>query len=169
MPKTQSPTDRVPYQTRTLDTAGRSAYDSLLPIRLRIASDLMEECARLILTGTHFLGSTELRVLGYLAERDEASVGEVSRDLKVDKAWISRLLVQLGERSLVARTGHRSDSRVVLVSLTDRGRALFEAIMSAVKPHYAAMAQGVDEAAALTFLDTLECNLTRLNAQLRAG
>lgn len=145
----------------------RSRYDSQLPVRMRTASDLLEECARIILDDGNFIGFTELRILGLLVEREALSISEISRDLLVDKAWISRRIKLLADRDLVRLDRHSTDSRIVLGSLTVNGRELFARITSAVTPVYDEIVAGIDEAAAIAVLDRLERNLRSLNRQLR--
>ena len=72
--------------------------------------------------GDEGLGFTETRILSYLDERSDASVIDISRDLQVDKAWISRRLQSLGTKKLIAKKRDGSDSRVILVSLTAKGK-----------------------------------------------
>lgn len=145
----------------------RSRYDGQIPVRVRTASDLLEDCARLILDDGTFIGSTELRILGLLAEHEGLSISEISRNLFVDKAWISRRIKLLADMQLVQLDRHDMDSRLLLARLTDEGRSRFARTMQSVTPVYAEIVAGMDEAATITLLDRLECNLRNLNARLR--
>jgi DNA-binding MarR family transcriptional regulator len=145
----------------------RSAHDRLIPIRLRTTSDLLEECARLILRDGNFIGFTELRILGLLVEFQQATISEISRDLLVDKAWISRRIKALTKRGLVHLARHATDSRMILVGLSQEGRTFFDALMEAVQPHYAGILTGIDEVAITAQLDQMEQNLRDLRARLR--
>ncbi|WP_372731390.1 MarR family winged helix-turn-helix transcriptional regulator [Novosphingobium sp.] len=155
----------------TIDDQGsvdlqRSRYDSQIPIRIRTASDLLEECARLILNDGNFIGFTELRIFGLLAEREGLSISEISRDLLVDKAWISRRVKILADRRLVRLDRHDTDSRILLASLTDDGRSLFARISGAVAPVYEEIVAGLDQDATVSLLDRLEQNLRKLKGRL---
>lgn len=154
------------------DRAGqpaRTALDSALSVRLVAAAGAMEECARLILSDTYFIGLTELRILAYLFERQQASVSEIGRDLQVDKAWISRLLTQLDKRGLVTRQRHRSDPRQLIIALTSAGRDFHANVMSRVEPYRAEIGAGVNEAQMIALLDRIERNTRALNARLRTA
>lgn len=144
------------------------SYEDEFPVRLRKASDALEEVVRLLLGDTHGLGFTEMRLLAYLAERPRASVGEISRDLRVDKAWISRLLQALGGRQMTIQTRDHSDSRIVLASLTDAGRAYYEKTIAAVTRCDASIMEGVDEDLASALIARIEANLRSVAQRLRS-
>lgn len=159
----------VKRPTRGPVRAGRSmAFEDALPVKLRRASDVLEEVVRLLLGDVHGLGFTEVRLLGYLAERPSAPLSEISRDLRVDKAWIWRLLRALKARGLTAEERDSSDPRIVLASLTDAGRALYRQISSDAGRCNAEILAGVDEALAGELMDRLEANLRRVALQLRS-
>lgn len=144
------------------------SYEDAFPVRLRRAADLLAEVARLLMGDAHGLGFTEMRVLGYLAERPRASVGEISRDLRVDQAWISRLLQALGARGVTVQTRDPSDSRVVLASLSPTGRALYDDTLSIVSRRDASIMAGIDEDLAGELMMKIETNLKGLAQELRA-
>jgi DNA-binding MarR family transcriptional regulator len=147
----------------------RTTFDSALSVRLVAAAAAAEECARLILGDSHFIGLTELRILAYLFERPRVSVSEISRDLQIDKAWISRLLKQLERRHLVDRTRHRSDPRQLVIALTASGQDFHTRVMARVEPYGERIAAGIDEGLAIAMLGRLEQNLRVLNTDLRAS
>ncbi len=59
-----------------------------------------------------------------LWEADGISVGEISARLLTDPGSLTPLLKRLEAEGLITRTRSSSDERVVLLNLTDRGRAL---------------------------------------------
>ncbi|MGY4493145.1 MarR family winged helix-turn-helix transcriptional regulator [Pseudomonas sp. TE3610] len=61
-----------------------------------------------------------------LWEKDGLTVGEISTRLLTDPGSLTPLLKRLGAEGLLSRTRSREDERVVIVELTDRGRALRE-------------------------------------------
>jgi DNA-binding MarR family transcriptional regulator/GNAT superfamily N-acetyltransferase len=74
---------------------------------------------------------TEGRVVYELAQRDEATPGELCQLLGVDAGYMSRILKSFAERGLVARTASPRDGRQSLYRLTEAGRAAYDAIDAA--------------------------------------
>ncbi|EIK95543.1 regulatory protein, MarR [Pseudomonas sp. M47T1] len=61
-----------------------------------------------------------------LWEKDGLTVGEISTRLLTDPGSLTPLLKRLEAEGLLSRTRSREDERVVIVELTERGRALRE-------------------------------------------
>ncbi|CRL51349.1 MarR family winged helix-turn-helix transcriptional regulator [Pseudomonas sp. URMO17WK12:I11] len=61
-----------------------------------------------------------------LWERDGLTVGEISTRLLTDPGSLTPLLKRLEVEGLLSRTRSREDERVVIVELTEQGRALRE-------------------------------------------
>ena len=72
------------------------------------------------------LGLTYPQYLAMLVlwERDGLTVGEISQSLLTDPGSLTPLLKRLESEGLLQRNRSREDERVVLVQLTDKGRAL---------------------------------------------
>ena len=72
------------------------------------------------------LGITYTQYLVFLVlwERDGVSVRELGRRPYLDSGTLTPLLKQMEDAGFVTRTRSAADERVVLVHLTDRGRAL---------------------------------------------
>lgn len=146
-----------------------AAFDQLIPARIHKISDLLEEVARIMLGDTHGLGFTETRILAYLAENGSASVIDISRDLRVDKAWISRRLSALVSKRLIAKQPDGSDSRAILASLTDEGKLAADRTMDIVRKTYTTIVDGVDEKVASDIITVLEANIQTILSQLRSA
>ena len=71
----------------------------------------------------HNLSIVQARLLGVLRDR-EPTMNELARFLGLDKSSVTGLVDRAEQRGLVARVPSTTDRRVVLVSLTDDGRAL---------------------------------------------
>ena len=69
---------------------------------------------------------TQYIVLLVLWERDHISVGELSERLLLDSGTLTPLLKKMEAAGRVTRTRSSQDERVVIISLTDEGRALRE-------------------------------------------
>jgi homoprotocatechuate degradation regulator HpaR len=74
----------------------------------------------------HGLTDQQWRILRALAEEDRIELLELSHRCLIQPPSLSRTVPALAERGLVRREDHPSDRRRALISLTDRGRELFE-------------------------------------------
>ncbi len=74
------------------------------------------------------LGLTYTQYIVFLVlwERDGITVGELGTKLHLDNGTITPLLKKMQDKGYVTRERSKSDERVVIVSLTDEGRALRE-------------------------------------------
>jgi DNA-binding MarR family transcriptional regulator len=147
----------------------RTVFDSAVTVRLVATAAAIDECAKLILSDSYFIGLTQLRIIAYLAECRGVSVSELGRDLQIDKAWISRLLKQLEKRKLVDRMKHESDPRQLVISLTPDGEIFHANVMKRVAPYRAQIIESIDEQLLNGLLDRMENNIRSLNARLRSG
>jgi len=77
------------------------------------------------LLGSNY-GLTEGRIIFELANSDpeDLTANRLASSLGVDPGYLSRILKTFRERGLVTRTPSEADSRVRLLALTDKGRAL---------------------------------------------
>lgn len=73
------------------------------------------------------LSYTQYLVLLVLWERDGLTVGELCEKLMLDNGTLSPLLKKMEQAGQVARTRSREDERLVVISLTEEGKALQEA------------------------------------------
>jgi len=82
------------------------------------------------LLGKDFLGSqwtlTEGRVLYELAVRDAVTAREIAHELRLDEAYLSRILAKFQRRRLLTRKVAPNDARRQLITLTRAGRAAFQ-------------------------------------------
>ena len=74
------------------------------------------------------LGLTYTQYIVFLAlwERDGLTVGELCETLMLDNGTISPLLKKMQEAGYIRRTRSETDDRVVVVTLTEAGRAMQE-------------------------------------------
>ena len=72
------------------------------------------------------LGLTYTQYLVFLVlwEKDGIPVGEICSKLMLDNGTVSPMLKKMEQSGLVVRSRSSSDDRVVVISLTDQGRAL---------------------------------------------
>ena len=69
---------------------------------------------------------TQYIVLLVLWEKDGLTVGEIGEKLMLDNGTLSPLLKKMEEAGYVKRQRNVEDERVVIISLTEKGRALRE-------------------------------------------
>lgn len=85
------------------------------------------------------LSIQQFRVLQVLAARDMTSIGEICRDTVIEQSVVSRLVDQLEQRGFAIRRKRPTNARVVEVTMTPVGQAVYQA----VQPHAIAI---VDQA-----------------------
>ncbi len=90
-------------------------------------------------------------VLACLTDEDAITQQELARRASSDPSTIGAMLVLLEGRGLVARERHPQDSRARVVTLTPKGRRLFERLFKTSEPIRVQMLAGFsdDEARAL--------------------
>ena len=70
----------------------------------------------------------EVRLLYELAQRDQPSPGELSRELRLDPGYLSRLVERLRRRGLLERKPSSTDRRQTLLRLTRKGQETFASL-----------------------------------------
>ena len=93
----------------------------------QIALSLEEACA------DADLSATEGHMLSYLRSYTPSAVSELHRVFGVKRSSLTSMLDRLESRGWIARDVSSRDRRVVLVSLTDRGRSRAERVQTAVE------------------------------------
>jgi DNA-binding MarR family transcriptional regulator/GNAT superfamily N-acetyltransferase len=68
---------------------------------------------------------TEVRVLYELAHREQATAGELCRDLGLDRGYLSRMLQTFEAKRWIATAPSLDDRRRVFLTLTPKGRKVF--------------------------------------------
>jgi DNA-binding MarR family transcriptional regulator/GNAT superfamily N-acetyltransferase len=71
---------------------------------------------------------TDVRVLFELRHRGRTTATMLGEELALDAAYLSRLLRELERQRLVAKTRSRTDRRQSILTLTARGRRVFDAL-----------------------------------------
>jgi len=109
----------------TPDTCEQLLLDNQACFALHSTSLLMTKVYKPLLQA---LGLTYPQYLAMMVlwERDGLTVGEISTRLLTDPGSLTPLLKRLEVEGLLSRTRSREDERVVIVELTEQGRALRE-------------------------------------------
>ncbi|MNF58491.1 MULTISPECIES: MarR family winged helix-turn-helix transcriptional regulator [unclassified Pseudomonas] len=107
----------------TPDNCDNLLLDNQLCFALHSTSLLMTKVYKPLLQA---LGLTYPQYLAMMVlwERDGLTVGEISHRLLTDPGSLTPLLKRLEAEGLLSRTRSREDERVVIVELTEQGRAL---------------------------------------------
>jgi DNA-binding MarR family transcriptional regulator len=71
----------------------------------------------------------EWRVLAVVSQRDEMAARDVAQQTPMDKMAVSRAVVLLEAKGLVVRVPDAKDRRVYSLSLSAKGRTLFDRIL----------------------------------------
>ncbi|WDU60626.1 MarR family transcriptional regulator [Pseudomonas poae] len=136
--------------------------DNQLCFALHSTSLLMTKVYKPLLQA---LGLTYPQYLAMMVlwEEDGLTVGEISNRLLTDPGSLTPLLKRLEAEGLLSRTRSREDERVVVVELTDTGRALQEKAMGI--PHCILGASGLE----LAQLRKLQSDLIALRSNLQGA
>jgi len=86
------------------------------------------------------------RILRVLTEFENIEMLELAALTSINPASLSRMIPRMDRKGIVRRRKHRQDARRVTVSLTERGRALIEPMVSESDQIYAAIADKIGAA-----------------------
>ena len=103
----------------------------------------------------------EWRMLAQLGQGDGMASSALAERAALDRAQTSRAVSALVQKGLVARTPRPGNRREVLLHLTERGRALYAALL----PRVAAINQELLSVLSETEVATLDALVQRLRAQ----
>jgi len=136
--------------------------DNQLCFALHSTSLLMTKVYKPLLQA---LGLTYPQYLAMMVlwEEDGLTVGEISSRLLTDPGSLTPLLKRLEAEGLLSRTRSREDERVVVVELTDAGRALQDKAMGIPQCILGASCLELDQ------LRKLQSDLVALRANLQAS
>ena len=101
----------------------------------------------------------EWRVLVHLAHSGEVSVKDIEMRVAMEKYEVSRAAKRLREAGLITRRENQKDRRLIVLSLTPKGRAMMADLLPMAKAHQDRLEQRLGKAFA-----ELEQGLTALLA-----
>lgn len=104
------------------------SLDRFLPYRLSVASNAVSNRIARIYRQRFNLKIHEWRLVAVLAERDCSTPQALTQLTKMDKISVSRAAKSLIGAGLVQASSNQSDGRSHYLSLTPRGRALYDEI-----------------------------------------
>ena len=140
-------------------TAGiEASLEDLVAVRIVRIAEVVARLATQTIEARVGLRNTDLRLMNLLDRADGVSVNEIARRAHVDKAWVSRSLRHLEKSGLVTRKSTRKDSRVSVIDLSAKGRALLEQVRPLAAAHEARLLDGIDNDSFKASLDQLMAN-----------
>jgi DNA-binding MarR family transcriptional regulator len=135
-----------------------ASLEDLVAVRIVRIAEVVARLATQTIEARVGLRNTDLRLMNLLDRADGVSVNEIARRAHVDKAWVSRSLRHLEASGLVTRKSTRKDSRVSVIDLSAKGRALLEQVRPLAAAREARLLDGIDKDAFKASLDRLMAN-----------
>jgi DNA-binding MarR family transcriptional regulator len=136
--------------------------DEFLPYRLTVLSSLVSQAVSQSQFGGG-IGVSEWRILVTLGQFGVMTAKAVGIHSQMHKTKVSRAVAELEQRQLVARRTNRSDLRESLLSLTQSGHALYEALAPGALAFAAQLEDAIDPDDRAAF----ERTIRRLTERLR--
>ena len=117
-------------------------FDQSLPMALLRAREAVMRGFRRLLR-EHGLNEQEWRIMRALMEAGEVEIGELAERVFILKPSATRTVKNLEARVIVGRSRPKSDQRRAVISLTAKGRALFEELAPFSEQEYARITQRI--------------------------
>jgi homoprotocatechuate degradation regulator HpaR len=111
-------------------------FDQSLPMALLRAREAVMRGFRRLLR-EHGLNEQEWRIMRALMEADQLDIGELAEHVFILKPSATRTVKNLEARGVVVRSRPPSDQRRSLISLTAKGRTLFDKLAPHSEQEYA--------------------------------
>lgn len=131
--------------------------EDLLQARLGRIHEVINQLARYSV-GARGLRTTDLRIMNLLFDAGTLSINELARRAHVDKAWISRSVMQLLQKRWVSKQPDPADARAQLIRLTPKSRALLESVRPQMQANEVRLLTGVNAAQLKKQLDKVFMN-----------
>lgn len=137
---------------RSLEQIGLENFPTYLMNRImgRYNSDVRDAMLH------HGLTTTKMRTLAVLSVIESPTTGELAVYSVVENSTLSRTLDALEKEGHIVRCPDSTDSRTTRVSITSKGREIFESIWPAMHASCDAMFEGIGETEREAFVSTLQ-------------
>lgn len=110
------------------DTSPAFDLKAFLPYQITVLAAAMSKRFSERYSDQFDLSVAEWRIIAHLARHEDLSLREIANDVELDRAKVSRALTALENRGLIHKPSRPDDRRLISVSLTEEGRALYEDI-----------------------------------------
>lgn len=122
--------------------------NAFLPYQLAVAAAHVSRGFAELYRAEFGLSIPEWRVLAHLAQSGTVSVREIQARVDMDKSKVSRAAARLEAAGLIEKRAHGTDRRLLDMSLTPQGRALFARIVPIAKAYEAGVLARLADAGA---------------------
>ncbi len=102
--------------------------DAFLPYQLAVLSARVSKGFSAHYRDRFGISVAEWRVVAHLSQAGTASVGDIHARVDMDKSKVSRAATRLESSGYISRAAHPTDGRLVALTLTDKGRAMMDAL-----------------------------------------
>lgn len=136
--------------------------DSFLPYRLNVLAKRVSKALARQYEDRFGISIPEWRVLAILGREQPLSSNDIVERSQMDKAKVSRAVTALVERNILARATHPQDQRLLRLSFTAEGRALYDRVAPLALEWERELLAGLspaERAALLGLVDRLEKRL----------
>jgi DNA-binding MarR family transcriptional regulator len=135
-----------------------------LPYRFSVVAERMSQVFAERYQREFGLSIPEWRVMAVLGERAPRATQEVIEATEMDRVKVSRAVIRLADKALVARRPHPGDQRAQMLSLTRRGLGIYRRIVPLARSLHAELAASLQPEE----LQALDRILTKLYANTGA-
>ncbi|MEX3955757.1 MarR family winged helix-turn-helix transcriptional regulator [Trinickia sp. EG282A] len=126
--------------------AAKAGLEQFLTYRMHVLNKLSERGISERYQAKLDVSLPEARIIASVGSFGPFSIMDLAKHANLDKSQASRAAEALIKRGLVRRTPSLEDGRVVMVSLTDEGRALYRKVMPIARKWNADLFGCLDEA-----------------------
>ena len=95
-------------------------------------------------------------ILRYIHQAKECTSSELADAFEVNKSAITAIINRMADRGLIQRTRDENDRRVVYLTLTDEGNALYQDCQEKVRLLVESIITQFDETEIVNFMNTYE-------------
>ncbi|MEL6234589.1 MAG: MarR family winged helix-turn-helix transcriptional regulator [Pseudomonadota bacterium] len=138
--------------------------DAFLPYQLAVLSARVSREFGRIYTRQFGISIAEWRVIAHLAQAGTVSVREIHARVDMDKSKVSRAAARLEHAGLLTKAAAKDDRRLVALSLTSEGQALFDQILPLARQFESDVLARLDATQAERFRRSLDQLLERNSA-----
>jgi DNA-binding MarR family transcriptional regulator len=133
------------------DAAPKAGLNQFLTYRMHVLNKLSERGISERYKAKLDITLAEARVIASVGSFGPFSIMDLAKRANLDKSQASRAAEALIERGLAQRKASREDGRVVVISLTDEGRALYRKVMPIARKWNADLFDCLGEAEKVAF------------------